>query len=175
MTTFSLFAFAVLLYMRGYSMPFQLAQRQSSAAFYGFLGEHLAGTEDVRANGAAPSVLLRFYHVLRQSSPIYDRALVSSRTMGVVSLFLFVCGSALAVGVGAYLWSLHLISVGTVYLLFAYTDQLSQPIQQIQIQLQDLQQAEACSSASKPCCTLFPRFPMALAFPLPAGRARGAA
>ena len=64
--------------------------------------------------------------------------------MGVVSLFLFVCGSALAVGVGAYLWSLHLISVGTVYLLFAYTDQLSQPIQQIKIQLQDLQQAEAC-------------------------------
>lgn len=49
----------------------------------------------------------------------------------------------LATLLGAYLWSIHLATVGTVYLLFAYTDMLSQPIQQIQIQLQDLQQAEA--------------------------------
>ena len=175
MTAFSLFAFGVLLYLRGYSMPFQLAQRQSSATFYGFLGEHLAGTEDVRANGATPYVLLRFYQVLRQWSPIYNRAMVSSRTMGVVSLFLFVCGSALAVGVGAYLWSLHLISVGTVYLLFAYTDQLSQPIQQIQIQLQDLQQAEACIQRIETLLHTVPALSDGPGVSLAPRRARGAA
>src|SRR5207302_4924585 len=59
-------------------------------------------------------------------------------------LFLFVCGSALALMLGAYLWSIGAITVGTVYLMFAYTDLLSQPINQIQTQLQNLQQAEAC-------------------------------
>jgi ATP-binding cassette, subfamily B, bacterial len=63
--------------------------------------------------------------------------------VGAVSLFLFICGSALVISLGTYLWSLGLATVGTVYLLFAYSDRLSQPLYQITTQLQDLQQAEA--------------------------------
>jgi len=143
MSVYSLLVSLALLYLRGRAVPYQLAQRQSSALFYGFLGEQLAGTEDVRANGAVSYVLRRFYQHMRAWRPIFGRAMVISRVTGVTTLFLFVCGSALATLLGAYLWSIHQASVGTVYLLFAYTDMLSQPIQQIQIQLQDLQQAEA--------------------------------
>lgn len=45
---------------------------------------------------------------------------------------------------GAYLWSIGAMTIGTVYLIFTYTDILSTPIGAIQTQLQDLQQAEAC-------------------------------
>lgn len=143
MSVYSLLVLLALLYLRGRAVPYQLAQRQNSALFYGFLGEQLAGTEDVRANGAVSYVLRRFYQHMREWRPIFGKAMVISRVTGVTTLFLFVCGSALATLLGAYLWSIHLATVGTVYLLFAYTDMLSQPIQQIQIQLQDLQQAEA--------------------------------
>lgn len=143
MSVYSLLVSLALLYLRGRAVPYQLAQRQSSALFYGFLGEQLAGTEDVRANGAVSYVLRRFYQHMREWRPIFGKAIVISRVTGVTTLFLFVCGSVLATLLGAYLWSIHLATVGTVYLLFAYTDMLSQPIQQIQIQLQDLQQAEA--------------------------------
>jgi ATP-binding cassette subfamily B protein len=143
MSVYSLLVSLALLYLRGRAVPYQLAQRQSSALFYGFLGEQLAGTEDVRANGAVSYVLRRFYQHMRAWRPIFGKAMVISRITGVTTLFLFVCGSTLATLLGAYLWSIHQASVGTVYLLFAYTDMLSQPIQQIQIQLQDLQQAEA--------------------------------
>lgn len=60
-----------------------------------------------------------------------------------VDLFLFICDCALVIPLGAYLWSLDLATVGTVYSLYAYSDRLSQPLSQIQTQLQDLQQAEA--------------------------------
>lgn len=61
-----------------------------------------------------------------------------------MALFLFVCGSTLSLALGTYLWSRGAISIGTIYLLYSYTDQLSQPVQQIQTQLQNLQQSEAC-------------------------------
>ncbi len=144
MTAFSLLVFLVLLYMRRYIMAFWKAERQMSAVFYGFLGERLGGTEDIRANGATAYIMKRFYMILREWFPVRRRAVVASNLAGVFTLFMFVCGTALALLLGTYLWSMKQISIGTIYLLFAYTDLLSQPIQQIQAQLQDLQQAEAC-------------------------------
>ncbi len=144
MTAFSLFVFLILVYMRRYITRFWKAERQMSAVFYGFLGERLGGTEDIRANGATASIMRRFYMLLREWFPFRRRAVVAGNFAGTFTLFMFVCGSALALLLGTYLWSLKQISIGTIYLLFAYTDLLSQPIQQIQAQLQDLQQAEAC-------------------------------
>ncbi len=144
MTAFSLLVFLALLYMRRYITQFWKAERQMSAVFYGFLGERLGGTEDIRANGATASIMRRFYLLLREWFPIRRRAVMASNFAAAFTLFMFVCGSALALLLGTYLWSLKQISIGTVYLLFAYTDLLSQPTQQIQAQLQDLQQAEAC-------------------------------
>jgi len=144
MSVFSLAVLLLLVYLRRRAIPFWVEQRQMSAIFYGFLSERLGGTEDIRANGATAYILHRFYLLLRQWLPIFRKATVAGADMGIITLFLFVCGSALALMLGAYLWSIRVITVGTVYLMFAYTDLLSQPINQIQTQLQNLQQAEAC-------------------------------
>jgi len=144
MSVFSLLVFLVLVYMRRYIMIFWKAERQMSAVFYGFLGERLGGTEDIRANGASAYIMRRFYMLLREWFPIRRRAVMASNIAWVFTLFMFICGTALALLLGTYLWSIKQISIGTIYLLFAYTDLLSQPIQRIQEQLQDLQQAEAC-------------------------------
>jgi ATP-binding cassette subfamily B protein len=144
MSLFSIFAVTVLFYMRRRGIPYWKGQRQASADFFGFLGERLVGTIDLRANGATHYVMRRFYLLLQRIFLINRKATVSSIYMGDISLFLFVCGNMLAICIGAYLWSLHIVTVGTIYLMFAITDKLSQPLRQIQIQLQDLQQAEAC-------------------------------
>lgn len=144
MSVFSLAVLLLLIYLRRRAIPFWVEQRQMSAIFYGFLSERLGGTEDIRANGATAYILHRFYLLLRQWLPIFRKATVAGADMGIITLFLFVCGSALALMLGAYLWSIRVITVGTVYLMFAYTDLLSQPINHIQTQLQNLQQAEAC-------------------------------
>ena len=56
---------------------------------------------------------------------------------------LLAIGDAVAFGVGAYLWSLGVITIGTVYLLFHYTEMLRHPIEQLRREVEQLQQAVA--------------------------------
>ncbi len=144
MALFAIFSLVILLFLRKRAIPLQLALRQMSATFFSFISEYLISTEDVRAIGAVEYIMRRFYLLLRRWRPIYGRAVTASNIMTITALFLFISGNAIALSLGAYLWSIKAISVGTVYLIFAYTDLLAQPLKQIQMQLQDLQQAEAC-------------------------------
>ncbi|GHO85343.1 ABC transporter ATP-binding protein [Dictyobacter formicarum] len=144
MAVFSGAALLILMQLRRRAVPLWKEGRQAITTLYGFLSERLVGTEDIRANGAASYVLHRFYLLLRAWSPIFRKSTRAGAMMGIISLLLFVLGSVLSLSIGTALWMQGTISIGTVYLIFSYTDQLSQPIQQIQQQLQDLQQAEAC-------------------------------
>jgi len=144
LTAFSLTTLLILLRLRRYANPLWVSYRQLVATFYGFLGEHLAATEDMRANGATGYIMQRFYQLLRPLLRSNRRARIATSLSSATTLTIFVLGSALMMGLGAYLWSIGAITLGTVYLFWSYTDLLSQPIQQIRNQLQDLQQAEAC-------------------------------
>jgi ATP-binding cassette, subfamily B, bacterial len=66
---FALVALFLLLRLRNFAVPFWTANRQKSAEFFGFLSEQLAGTEDLRANGATHYVRWRFYLFLRSGFP----------------------------------------------------------------------------------------------------------
>src|SRR6266702_1806359 len=134
----------VLMRIRRYANPLWVTYRQIVATFFGFLGEHLAATEDMRANGATGYVMQRFYRLLRPYLRSFRRAEMAGAYSAATTLTIFLLGSALMTGLGAYLWSIGAVTIGTVYLFWQYTDMLSQPIQQIRDQLQDLQQAEAC-------------------------------
>lgn len=144
MSLFAPLALAILSFMRKRSTPLWKEQRRMSAEYYGFLGERFDGLEDIRANGAEKAFLRDFYQLLRSWLPIFSRANIVGAEMDIAMLFLYVCGVALALGVGLYLWGLHMTSLGTVYVIFAYTNALAQPLNAIQNEMQDLQQAEAC-------------------------------
>jgi ATP-binding cassette subfamily B protein len=144
LTVFALATLLALMRIRRYANPLWVTYRQIVATFFGFLGEHLAATEDLRANGATGYVMQRFYRLLRPYLRSFRRAEMASAYSAATTLTIFVLGSALMTGLGAYLWSIGAVTIGTVYLFWQYTAMLSQPIQQIRDQLQDLQQAEAC-------------------------------
>jgi ABC-type multidrug transport system fused ATPase/permease subunit len=143
LTLFALVALTVLLRVRALAIPFWLAFREMSARFFGVLGEHLAATEDVRALGARPHVMRRFYALWREWLPIQRRMYFAGYSSWLVSIAVFGVGTAFAFGLGAYLWGLGAITVGAVYLIYHYTELLRQPMEQIRIQLQELQQASA--------------------------------
>ncbi|GCE23905.1 ABC transporter ATP-binding protein [Dictyobacter kobayashii] len=144
MVVFSSVALLILMQMRRRAIPLWKENRQIITTLYGFLSERLSGTEDIRANGAMSYVLRRFYLLLRSWSPTFRKSTTAGSMMGIISLLLFVFGTTISLAIGTVLWMQGAITIGTVYLIFSYTDQLAQPIQQIQQQLQDLQQAEAC-------------------------------
>ena len=144
MTTFAALALVILMLIRRRAIPYWVQLRQVNADFSSFLEEQLTGIEDTRGNGATHAVMRLFYLLLRRWLPVNRKAEFLDYLLGATTLLIFIFGSALSLSLGAYLWSISVVSVGTVYLMWSYTDRISGPIQEIQTQLQDLQQAEAC-------------------------------
>jgi ATP-binding cassette subfamily B protein len=63
--------------------------------------------------------------------------------MWMTNVGVFAVGTMIAFGLGAYLWQISAITLGTVYLIYNYTELLRDPIAQLRFQLVELQQAEA--------------------------------
>jgi ATP-binding cassette subfamily B protein len=145
MTLFVAVTFGVIFGLRDIAVPAWAAARAASAQLFGFLEERLAATEDIRASGAVAILHAQRGLALRSLTLIRNqvRAAMRGATIGGTTILLFTIGAALSLGLGAYLYRAGAITIGTVYLLFAYTEMLRRPIEQITRQLQDLQQAAA--------------------------------
>ncbi|MDD5219869.1 MAG: ABC transporter ATP-binding protein, partial [Candidatus Bipolaricaulis sp.] len=129
--------------IRKVAVPQWTAYRKQTAEFFGFVGERLAGTEDIRANGGVPYVMLRFFDLTRKLYPARLRSGLAGYGMWMANVVLFTFGQAIAFGVGATLWRASIITLGTVYLVFHYTELLHGPISAMREQITDLQRAEA--------------------------------
>lgn len=140
---FALAGVVVLTAIRGRIVRYSVANREKNAEFFGFLSEQLAGTEDMRANGATAYVMRRFYEIVRGWLPIRRRSSLGGYSMWITSLLTFAAGNAIALALSAYLWSHGRLSLGTAYLVFYFTNLLNDPMEQIRQQLQQLQQAGA--------------------------------
>ena len=146
LTVFVVAGMAVLTSIRNIAVPYWKANREASADTFGFLEERLAGTEDIRSNDAKPYVMRRFHGLMRGW---YDKALkagLMSSIMFSTTMFMFGVGSAVSLSLGAYLYFGGAISLGTVYLIFHYTQMLVMPINRFTQQLDSFQRASAAIS-----------------------------
>jgi len=143
MLLFVVFAVFVIQWIRKFALPVWTNWRQINADFYGFIGEHLEGTEDTRANGATGYVMNRFYGLLRRMLPIRTKAFLGFASMWITTIIVFALGNAMAFAISAYLWKQGSLTIGTVYLIFYYTELLAKPIEKIRTQIEDLQKADA--------------------------------
>ncbi len=140
---FAVAALYALIHLRSIAVPHWLAVREKSAKFFGFIGEHLVATEDLRANGATGYVLRRFYAIVREWFPFAEKAWLAALTMEGATRLIFGVGIAIAFALGAYFWSGGQMTLGTVYLIFYYTELLQLPLVQLRDQMRDLQMAGA--------------------------------
>ncbi|MFS0724802.1 ABC transporter ATP-binding protein [Paenibacillus sp. 1P07SE] len=143
MTVFVAGALYLIQWIRKFAVPVWKQWREVNAEMYGFLGEQLEGTEDIRANGAAGFVMTRFFRLIRRMLPIRVRAFLGFAAMWCTTIIVFALGNAMAFGISAYLFTGGSISIGTVYLIFHYTELLAKPIEKIRTQFEDLQKADA--------------------------------
>ncbi len=140
---FAVVAIGAITALRNIAVPHWAAARQSSANLFGFLEERLAGAEDIRSAGATQYVMRCSHQHARDLLRKELRASVMGSATGVTSVLLFALGTALSLGIGAYLYRAGDLTIGTVYLIFTYAELLNRPIEQITRQMQDLQQASA--------------------------------
>lgn len=143
LSVFSILAMLVLSRVRNLGTPYWKAVREQNATFFGFIGEQLSGTEDIRSSGATQYVMRSFFERLRTWYPVVWRSNMLGGSMWVVFEILMALGTALAFGVAAPLYQNKVISLGTVYLIYQYTRLLAEPLDQIRNQLQELQRADA--------------------------------
>lgn len=122
---------------------YSMKERQASAELFGLLEERLSGTEDIRANGAVGYALRR--HIER-SRTLY-RTAVFRALLSVVSWrslnTAITIGAIVALTIAALLALDGTLTIGQVYLVFAYTTMLENPVEELMRQLDDLQQATA--------------------------------
>lgn len=143
MTVFILFALYIMRKINSLAVPKFAALREFMADFYGYIGEVLGSTEDICSNGAQGKIISRYRKMLRKWFPIRFKSSMAFRTMWAAAMAIFGIGNALAFGIGGVLWSKGIITIGTVYLIFHYTEMLSNPLTQFQKQMADLQKAGA--------------------------------
>jgi len=162
-------AVLAMLRIRAVAIPSWAAERQASADFYGFLGEHLAGLEDIRSSGAGPFVLRRCAEAMRTWLAATRTAQMKGYALIASSQGLFALGTVVAFALSAMLFRAGTLTIGTVYLIFQYTALLRQPTEQIRNEVQDLQQADASLGRIETLLSIAPRLADGPGDALPSG------
>ena len=109
---------AVFIYIRRIAVPHWKAARAASADLFGFLEEHLAGTEDLRASGAVPYVMRNLF---KFSKIRLDREVAGgnmSILMGNLWHLFHTVGHLIALGLGLLFYQQGTLTIGSVYLVF---------------------------------------------------------
>jgi ATP-binding cassette subfamily B protein len=142
----TLFVISAMLAMARFhrvAVPRWKAVRATAATFYGFVGEQVEGTEDIRANGATRFMLGRFADIQRSWLPQMVRAWLGWGVLWTTSVVIFALSATIVFILGSWQFAAGAVTLGGVYLVFHYVDMTRHPMEQIRAQLEDLQKAGA--------------------------------
>ena len=143
MVAYTMVTLLVLRSIQQLAVPRWAAERQSSAMLYGYIEERISGAEEIRAAGAESYVMRGLYEHMRDFTRKTRSAIVfSSLTYNLTNL-VYVLGYAAGLAIGVLLYMRGEASLGTAYLITYYVGMLSDPLQSIRGQVEDLQQASA--------------------------------
>ncbi|MCB2225001.1 MAG: ABC transporter ATP-binding protein/permease [Actinobacteria bacterium] len=143
LTVFAVGAMLMMIRVQAFAMPWWKKVRARSAEFHGFVGEQLGGTEDVRANGAVPFMMHRFTRIVRAWLPEAVRARMGFAALWATGILSYIVGVALVFWLGWRMVGDGRLTIGSVYLIFHYTEMIRHPMDQIREQMSDLQKAGA--------------------------------
>jgi len=138
---FSVIALFTLNKMRDIATPHWKTAREAHADLYGFIEEQLAGTEDIRSNGATDYVMNGLY---RNGRKVY----LAERKAGVIGMMVWmvyqswhVVGRIIAFVAGFYLYNSGAITLGTAYLLLYYTETIFGPLRHLTMEMEHFQKS----------------------------------
>ncbi len=143
LSAFTVTTLFLLSRLSSIAIPHWNRAREARAQYFGFIEERLSGTEDLRANGAVGyamrglAVNMRSYF---RKDLLAD--FIATSAFGS-TIFLFSIGGAIALGLAAWIYLEGSITLGTAYLIVGYTQLITQPIERIIRELDDLQEAGA--------------------------------
>lgn len=142
LTVFAFITLGAMLGLRTIATRFWKAHRQASAELFGFVEEHLAGTVDIRANGAQPYALRRLYGFMRERFQTGRKARLASSIPWSIPSLAEALGTGIAFALAVALYA-EGADLGTAFVIYFYTQALFQPMHMLSNQLEDFQKASA--------------------------------
>ncbi len=169
LTVYAALSLVVLTRFRDVAVPYWETTREVFGNLFGFLEEHLAGTEDIRSSGAVDFVLRDLYQFNRARLASERQAMTMGSVIVMLWIGLFTLGQLLAFGAGYWLFQAGLLSVGTVYLIVYYTEVIFRPISDISNEMQNLQKAAGSLVRIRALVQTTTQLPDGPGHPIPAG------
>jgi ATP-binding cassette subfamily B protein len=143
LAAFVALALPALRWAGGLAVPYFRAHRQAFADVSGFWEERVGGAEDIRGVGAIPATLTRQLSLLQTHARAATASLVMGRITQSMWEMLLAIGNALVFTLGAALLYRGTLTIGAIYLIFAYTELVARNLFAITQQIDDLQRARA--------------------------------
>lgn len=143
MTLFTLASIGAMVFVRDMGVKSSKDERGASAALFGFIEERIAGIEDVQANGNVPYVMNRFYRAMRNVFLKGRKAWMLRVVPWNTTVVLFALAVTVVLLLGVHYYLIGNISLGTLFLIYQYTQMLNDPIEQLSDQVQEFQKAKS--------------------------------
>jgi ATP-binding cassette subfamily B protein len=169
MTIFAMSGLGVMVWIQKLATAWWAEVKGVRAEMFGFLGEQVGGTEDVRANGAARYMMRRFTRLLRRWLPAEVKGRHGWSVLWGTNILVFALGNVLVFTIGSWLFNAGTITIGSVYLIFHYTEMLRHPLDRIRNQMEDFQKAAAGIHRVQSLLDRQTRLPRTGTEPLPSG------
>ncbi|MFX3649657.1 MAG: ABC transporter ATP-binding protein [Paenibacillus sp.] len=143
MTVFTLLSILFMVFIRNLGVDSSKNERAASAALFGLIEERIAGIEDVQANGHVPYVMNRFYRTMRTVFLKGRKAWLLRVIPWNTTVVLFALAVTAVLLLGVHYYMEGLISIGTLFLIYQYTQMLNDPIEMLGDQVQEFQKAKS--------------------------------
>jgi ABC-type multidrug transport system fused ATPase/permease subunit len=140
---YAIAVFATLFALQRLAVGHWAAYSAANAATSSFLEERMAAAEDIRSSAAEAYTLGQLDHLTNQQLQRRRLAEMIANVTFASTNFLFLIGYAVGLGVGAALYTSGQASIGTAFLIVLYIGMLSEPLETIRGEAQDLQMAAA--------------------------------
>ena len=129
--------------VRALGVPRFVRSRAASAAFFGRLSEWLAAAEELRPLGGQRYIRASFERVLAYWLPREVAAEIAGHALSLANTLVFIGGMAVGLSVSAGLYRAGLLTLGTVWLVYRYSELIRGPLTALRAEMQQLQQAQA--------------------------------
>ncbi|BFH59842.1 ABC transporter ATP-binding protein [Paenibacillus azoreducens] len=143
MTLFTLASIGAMVFIRNMGVKSSKDERGASAALFGFIEERIAGIEDVQTGGNVPYVMNRFYRAMRTVFLKGRKAWMLRVIPWNTTVVLFAVAVTVVLLLGVHFYLTKQISLGTLFLIYQYTQMLNDPIEQLGDQVQEFQKAKS--------------------------------
>lgn len=169
---YAVLSLAAIAALRRIAVPHWKAAREADADLFGFLEEHLSGTEDLRSSGARNYVLNNLYRFNRQRLQAQRKAGLMNIRLIQVWMATYGLGQIVSFVAAFYLFDAGLITIGEAYLIVYYTVAIFTPLREITNEIQNLQKAGGSIERIEQLNALSSNIPEGKGTPLAAGALR---